>query len=118
MSGDMAEKTLFEKIIDGEIPGEFIHQDEHCVAIRDIHPQAPTHFLVIPRKPIPNLAAIGPEDQALTGHLLLVARIVAAREGLADGFRVVINTGPQGGEEVPHLHLHVLGGRQMKWPPG
>ena len=114
----MADKTIFEKIMDGEIPGDFVHQDEHCVAIRDIDPQAPTHLLVIPRKPIPRIGEATAEDQPLVGHLLLMARAVAAREGLSDGFRIVINNGPQGGEAVPHLHVHVLGGRQMAWPPG
>ena len=107
-------KTIFSRIIDGEIPGTFVHQDEHCVAIRDINPAAPVHVLVIPRKPIPSLAALTAEDHALAGHLLLVVARVAAQEGLAErGYRVVVNNGDEGGQTVPHLHLHVLGGRQL-----
>ena len=110
----MPERTLFTRIIDGEIPGTFVHQDEHCVAIRDINPAAPVHVLVIPRKPIPSLADLSPEDHKLAGHLLLVASRVAAQEGLAErGYRVVINHGPEGGQTVPHLHVHVLGGRPL-----
>ncbi|MFP4357567.1 MAG: histidine triad nucleotide-binding protein [Puniceicoccaceae bacterium] len=114
----MAEKTLFEKIIAGEIPGEFVHQDERCVVLHDIDPQAPVHLLVIPRKPIPRIAEAGAEDEPLLGHLLLVAARMAARLELARGFRIVINSGPDGGESVPHLHVHVLGGRNLGWPPG
>ncbi|MFP4351451.1 MAG: histidine triad nucleotide-binding protein [Puniceicoccaceae bacterium] len=114
----MAEKTLFEKIIAGEIPGEFVHQDERCVVLHDIDPQAPVHLLVIPRKPIPRIAEAGAEDEPLLGHLLLVAARMAARLDLARGFRIVINSGPDGGESVPHLHVHVLGGRNLGWPPG
>jgi histidine triad (HIT) family protein len=114
----MSDKTLFQKIIDGDIPGEFVHQDEHCVALRDIDPQAPTHILVIPRKPIPRIAAAAGEDEALLGHLLRTAAQVAAAEGLDGGYRVVINNGPDGGESVPHLHVHLLGGRPLTWPPG
>lgn len=110
----MAEKTLFSRIIDGEIPGSFVYQDEHCVAIRDINPAAPVHVLVIPRKPIPSLAELAPEDHALAGHLLLTVARVAAQEGLAErGYRVVVNTGADGGQTVPHLHLHILGGKQL-----
>lgn len=114
----MSEKTLFTKIIDGEIPGEFVHTDDQCVALKDINPQAPTHFLVIPRKPIARIAAAEEGDEALLGHLLRVAARVAADAGLAKGYRVVVNNGPDGGETVPHLHLHVLGGRALHWPPG
>lgn len=114
----MAEKTLFSKIIDGDIPGDFLYQDDRCVVLRDIDPQAPTHLLVIPRKPIPRIAEATGEDLDLLGHLLIVAGQVATKEGLEKGFRVVINNGPDGGESVPHLHVHVLGGRPMKWPPG
>ena len=110
----MADKTIFSRIIDGEIPGTFVYQDEHVVAIRDINPAAPVHVLVIPRKPIPSLADLDDSDAALAGHLLMVARTVAAQEGLADrGYRVVINNGDEGGQTVPHLHVHVMGGRQM-----
>ena len=114
----MAEKTLFTKIIDGEIPGDFVDQDDHCIVIRDLHPQAPVHLLIIPRKPISRVAESSDEDAQLLGHLLLVARKTARTMGLADGFRIVINNGPQGGESVPHLHVHLLGGRQLNWPPG
>lgn len=115
----MAHKTLFSKIIDGEIPAKVVYRDEQIVAIRDINPQAPTHLLVIPIKPIPSLAQAEAADQALLGALLLVARQVAAQAGLeAGGYRLVINTGVHGGQTVPHLHVHVLGGRAMTWPPG
>lgn len=109
----MAEKTIFTRIIDGEIPGKFVHQDEHVVAIRDINPAAPVHVLVIPRKPIPSLAQLEEEDVELAGRLFLVARKVAEQEGLENGYRVLVNTGEEGGQTVPHLHLHVLGGRRF-----
>lgn len=110
--------TLFEKILAGEIPADLIHEDDLAFAIRDINPQAPVHILVIPREPLPRLAEATPANQALLGHLLLVARQLAASEKLAGGFRIVINNGPDGGESVPHLHVHLLGGRQLSWPPG
>jgi histidine triad (HIT) family protein len=115
----MAEKTLFSKIIDGEIPGDFVHQDDLCVAIRDIAPQAPTHILVIPRKPLVGIQDCSSDDQALLGHMMLVARSLAETHGLGPkGYRLVVNAGKEGGQAVPHLHIHLLGGRQMKWPPG
>lgn len=114
----MAEKTLFQKIMDKEIPGDIIHEDEKCIAIRDIDPQAPTHALVIPRKPIPSLDALDEEDGPLVGHLFLVAKEVAAAEGLSNGYRTVFNNGPHAQQSVDHIHLHVIGGRQMSWPPG
>ena len=114
----MSDKTIFQKIIDREIPAEFLHEDDQCVAIRDVNPQAPTHALVIPKKLIVRVGEASNDDQAVLGHLLLVARKVAEEEGLDDGFRIVINNGPAGGESVPHLHVHVLGDRQMGWPPG
>lgn len=110
--------TLFERIIARTIPAEIIHEDDLCIAIRDINPQAPAHFLVIPKTVIPRIAEAQPEQSALLGHLLLTAAALAKKEGLAEGFRVVINNGPDGGETVPHLHVHVLGGRKLKWPPG
>lgn len=111
--------TLFERIIQGEVPAQIIHEDDQCVAIRDINPQAPTHVLVIPKKVIPRLGEASDSDEGLLGHLLLTAAEVAKREGLAgNGYRIVVNQGWQAGESVPHLHVHVLGGRQMKWPPG
>ena len=115
----MSEKTLFEKICDKEIPATLVYEDERCVAFRDISPKAPLHILIIPRKPIPRVGLAAEEDESLLGHLLLTAGKVARNEGVADsGFRLVINNGPDGGEAVPHLHVHLLGGRQMQWPPG
>lgn len=115
----MSEKTLFEKICDKEIPATILHEDEHCIAFRDISPQAPQHILIIPRKPIPRVALAAKADAELLGHLLLVAGEVARLVGITDsGFRLIINNGPDGGEAVPHLHIHLLGGRQLKWPPG
>jgi histidine triad (HIT) family protein len=114
----MSEPTLFTRIIDGEIPGDFVHRDEHCVVIRDINPQAPVHLLVIPVKPLGGIQDAGDDDRSLLGHLMLTARFVAQKEGLGSGYRLVVNAGEDGGQEVPHLHVHVLGGRQMNWPPG
>ncbi|MCX6888150.1 MAG: histidine triad nucleotide-binding protein [Verrucomicrobia bacterium] len=113
-----APKTLFQKIADKEIPAKFIHEDAVCVAFYDIAPQAPTHVLIVPRKAIPRVAEATGEDQATLGHLLLVAGQLSRQLGLAKGFRVVINNGPDGGETVPHLHVHLLGGRALDWPPG
>ncbi|MBC9888859.1 MAG: HIT domain-containing protein [Opitutae bacterium] len=114
----MPEKSIFTKIIDREIPGRFEHEDEHCVAIRDLDPLAPVHILIIPRQPIPRTALADKSDHALLGDLLLTAKKVARQMDLADGFRIVINNGPDGGESVPHLHVHLLGGSKMTWPPG
>ncbi len=111
------EKTLFQKIIDREIPGDFVHEDEKCVVIRDINPRAPVHLLVIPRKPIPTLNDVDKGDAELIGHLFLVARDVANRLGHQD-YRTVFNCGAKAGQEVFHLHLHVLAGRSLSWPPG
>ncbi|MBX6419639.1 MAG: histidine triad nucleotide-binding protein [Sinobacteraceae bacterium] len=111
-------KTLFQKIIDRELPGSFVYEDEQCVVIKDINPGAPLHLLVIPRKPIPRLSDATPEDQALLGHLLLVASQVAREAGCGEAFRVAINNGAGAGQSVFHLHLHVLAGRPLKWPPG
>lgn len=105
--------TIFGKITRGEIPTEFLYEDDHCVAIRDINPQAPTHVLIIPRKPIPRLVDSEAEDQALLGHLLLVAGRVADKLGVGEAFRLVINNGEGGGQTVFHLHLHILAGREM-----
>lgn len=110
--------TLFGKIIRREIPAEIVYEDDLCLAFRDIQPQAPIHVLIIPKKPIPRLAEATPEDQALLGHLLLKVKQVAADLGLDNGFRVVINNGEDGGQTVYHLHLHLLGGRGLGWPPG
>lgn len=111
--------TLFERIISREVPAQILHEDSNCVAIRDINPQAPVHILIIPRKVIPRLGEAAEADAALIGHLLLTAALIARREGVEEsGYRVVVNHGRHAGESVPHLHVHLLGGRQMKWPPG
>ncbi|MCU0533611.1 MAG: histidine triad nucleotide-binding protein [Hydrococcus sp. Prado102] len=110
--------TIFGKIIRKEIPAEIVYEDELSLAFKDVNPQAPTHILVIPKKPIPQLDAATPEDRDLLGHLLLTARKVAQQVGLQNGYRVVINNGNDGGQTVYHLHLHILGDRQMLWPPG
>ena len=117
----MSDKTIFQKIADREIPATIIYEDEYCVAFRDINAQAPTHVLVVPRKPIPRIGEATADDQALLGALLLAAGRVAEQLGLKDpgkGFRLVINQGADGGETVPHLHVHLLGGRSLAWPPG
>ncbi len=113
------EKTLFQKIADKEIPANLVYEDELCVAFRDIAPAAPTHILVVPRKPIPSVLALTEEDAPLMAHLMGKVVEIARAEGLADkGFRTVINTGEDGGQTVPHLHVHILGGRSLQWPPG
>jgi histidine triad (HIT) family protein len=109
--------TIFGKIARGEAPAELIYEDDRAIAFHDVNPQAPTHILVIPRKPIERLSAAEDADEALLGHLLGVARRVAADAGLTD-FRVVVNDGAGAGQTVFHLHLHVLGGRPLGWPPG
>ena len=115
----MTGKTLFEKIRDREIPADIIHEDDDCLAFRDISPQAPVHVLVVPKRVIPRIVMARSDDQSLLGRLLLAAAEIARNEGIADtGYRVVINHGPHGGETVPHLHVHVLGGRPLAWPPG
>ena len=112
------QKTLFQKIMDGEIPGQLEYEDDLCVALRDIDPQAPTHLLIIPRKPISRVGEATTEDQATLGHLLLTAAELARKLNLENGFRIIINNGSDGGETVPHLHVHLLGGRPLNWPPG
>ena len=109
----MVEKTIFSRIIDGEIPGDFVYQDDHLVAIRDINPAAPIHILVIPRKPIPSLRELEEGDRDLAGRLMLAVSRIAEQEGLAAGYRVIVNTGEEGGQTVPHLHIHILGGRRF-----
>ena len=112
-------KTIFKKIIDGEIPCNKVYEDDEMLAFRDINPQAPTHILILPKKPIATLNDLRPEDAALVGRLLLVAKQLAADEGLAEsGYRTVFNCNADAGQTVFHLHLHVLGGRSMIWPPG
>lgn len=110
---------MFCRIVAGEIPAGIIRSDEHTVAFRDIHPQAPVHVLVVPRTHVSSLETVDPDDGDLLGALFLAARDVARQEGLAeDGYRTVLNVGADGGQTVPHLHVHVLGGRSMRWPPG
>lgn len=111
--------TLFEKIVARQIPAQIVYEDDVVLAFRDINPQAPVHALIVPKKAVARVAEAGAGDQALLGHLLLKAAEVAAKLGLKeDGYRLVINNGRNGGESVPHLHCHILGGRQMAWPPG
>jgi histidine triad (HIT) family protein len=111
--------TLFEKIIAREIPADIVFEDDQCLAFRDISPQTPVHILIIPKKPIARIGAAQADDQSLLGHLLLIAAEIARRENIAPtGYRLVINNGPHGGETVPHLHIHLLGGRHLTWPPG
>lgn len=111
-------KTLFEKIIDREIPGDIVYEDDHCVAFRDINPGAPLHLLLVPRKPIPRLCDATAEDQSLLGHLMCVAPKIAAEHGHGEAFRLVVNNGAGAGQSVFHLHLHIIAGRPLKWPPG
>ena len=111
-------KTLFQRIIDREIPARIEHEDDRCIAFHDISPQAPVHLLIVPKKLIPRLGQATPADDALLGHLLGVARELALKLSLDGGFRLTINNGPDGGETVPHLHVHLLAGRPMSWPPG
>jgi histidine triad (HIT) family protein len=111
--------TLFEKIVARQIPAQIVYEDDLVLAFRDIQPQAPTHVLIVPKKSVPRIAQATAEDQAMLGHLLLKAAEVADKVGLKDGgYRLVINNGRDGGESVPHLHCHILGGRAMAWPPG
>ena len=112
-------KTLFEKIVAREIPAQILYEDDLVLAIRDINPQAPTHALIFPKQPVPRIAEATTANQPLLGHLLLKAAELATKLGLdKSGYRLVINNGTDGGETVPHLHCHILGGRHMAWPPG
>ena len=112
-------KSIFQKIIDREIPASIVYEDDQVLAFRDINAQAPVHVLIVPKKNIPRIAEAAPEDHKLLGHLLLKAAEVAEKLGLSkSGYRLVINNGPDGGESVPHLHCHIMGGRAMAWPPG
>ena len=113
----MTNTTIFTKIINGEIPCEKLHEDEICIAFNDIAPQAPIHYLVIPKKPIINLLSCQDEDRDLLGHLLLVGKGIAIKKGIKD-LRTIINNGEEAGQTVFHLHIHFLGGRSMQWPPG
>jgi len=112
------EDTIFGKIIRREIPADIVYEDDIALAFRDVNPQAPVHILVIPKKPLPKLSDAEPQDHAMLGHLLLTVKRVAQQAGLSNGYRVVINNGEDGGQTVNHLHLHILGDRQLKWPPG
>ena len=113
----MVEDTIFARILRGEIPCDEVYSDDHCLAFRDVAPQAPVHVLVIPREPIPSLREAQEQHASLLGHLMLVAARVAQQEGL-DDWRTVINTGAAAGQTVFHLHVHVMGGRPLAWPPG
>lgn len=110
--------TIFGRIIRGEIPARIVHDDDLCLAFHDVAPQAPTHVLVIPKRPIASLADVEPADAGLLGHLVLVATRIAAQLGLNGGYRLVVNCGADGGQSVDHLHVHLLGGRRLGWPPG
>ena len=114
----MMKDNLFQKIRDRKIPADIVYEDDRCLAFRDINPQAPTHVILIPRKVIPTHADLTDADRDLLGHLHLVAAKLAKDLGLADGYRLVINCQDRGGQTVPHLHMHLLGGRDMHWPPG
>lgn len=114
----MADKTIFERIIAREIPADIIHEDDQCVAFRDISPQAPVHVLVVPKRPIKSWAELADGDASLIGHIALVIRDLAKRLDLEEGYRVICNCGHDGGQSVDHLHFHLLGGRTMRWPPG
>ncbi len=110
--------TIFTKIINKEIPADIVYEDDLCLAFRDINPQAPVHILIIPKKSLPQLNDAGIEDERLLGHLMLAAKIVADQEGVADAFRLVLNNGAGAGQEIFHMHFHLLAGRPFTWPPG
>jgi histidine triad (HIT) family protein len=111
-------KTIFQRIIDREIPAKIEHEDERCIVLHDIQPQAPVHLLIVPKQVIPRVGDAEAADEAVLGHLLLTAGVVARKLGLDRGFRLVINHGPDACESVPHLHVHLLARRQLGWPPG
>ena len=114
----MPEPTIFQKIIDKQIPADIVYEDDKCLAFRDINPQAPIHILLIPKKPIAKLSDAGMDDQEILGYLMVKAGEIATKEGVGDAFRLVINNGARVGQTVFHLHLHILAGRRLKWPPG
>ena len=114
----MTEKTIFKKIIDREIPAKIVYEDDHCLAFEDINPQAPTHVIVIPKREIVSVDDISAEDEVVVGHLFVAMRQIAEQLGLSDGYRVVTNCGANAGQEVMHLHFHLIGGRKFTWPPG
>lgn len=111
-------ETIFTKIINKEIPADIVYEDDQCLAFRDINPQAPVHVLIIPKKPMPKLNDAGESDQGLLGHLMLVASKVAEMEGVADAFRLILNNGAGAGQEIFHMHFHLMAGRSFTWPPG
>ncbi|MGF1505690.1 MAG: histidine triad nucleotide-binding protein [Chloroflexi bacterium] len=115
----MSEKTIFSKIIEREIPADIVYETDTLIAFHDINPQAPVHILIVPKKPIPKISELSDDDAPLMGEMMLAARTIAQQEGLVDdGFRLVINTGPNANQTVLHVHMHLLGGRSMAWPPG
>jgi histidine triad (HIT) family protein len=114
----MSTKSVFKKIIDREIPARIVYEDDLCLAFEDIHPQAPTHLIVIPKKEIPTVNDVSTEEEAIVGHLFKVMGDMAGKMGLSGGYRVVTNCGPDAGQEVMHLHFHMLAGRKFTWPPG
>lgn len=115
----MSEETVFDRILDGSIPADIVYEDDHCLGFRDINPQAPVHVLVIPRRKLVGLQSVEPDDADLLGRLMAAACAIARQQGILDGgFRCVVNAGADGGQEVPYLHVHLLGGRQLGWPPG
>jgi histidine triad (HIT) family protein len=112
-------KTIFKRIIDGEIPADIVYEDDLCLAFRDVSPQAPVHILLIPKKEVVNVAALSEDDRKLAGHLILTVGEIARRLNIEEnGYRVVMNCNRDGGQSVDHLHVHILAGRQLKWPPG
>ncbi len=114
----MLKDNIFQKIIDRQIPASIVYEDDQCLAFKDVNPQAPVHVLIIPRKVIPTHSDVKEEDERLLGHLHLVAAKLAEQLGVQDGYRLVLNCKERAGQTVPHLHLHLLGGRSMSWPPG
>ena len=111
-------KSIFTKILDGEIPGDILFEDEVCFAIKDINPQAPIHILIIPKKLVEKVSDAEPDDKEMLGHLLLVSKAIANKQGLDDNYRLIINNGAKAGQSVFHIHVHLLGGRSLNWPPG
>lgn len=114
----MPDKTIFKKIIDREVPAKIVYEDDLCMAFEDIHPRAPTHLIVIPKKEIVSVDDVEPEDEALIGHLFTAMRKIAAQLSLSGGYRVITNCGRDAGQEVMHIHFHLLAGRKFTWPPG
>lgn len=114
----MSETSIFTKIIQRELPADIVYEDDRCIAFRDINPGAPVHLLVVPREPLDRIENMQPEQEAMVGHLMYVGAQVAKAEGLENGFRLVMNNGEDAGQAVFHIHLHVLGGRKLGWPPG